>query len=162
MHLFWCGSSLNRCFPWSGGYSTLTYSDYYSQEIIEWKLKNSFLEKSNFGKKVLVDTFRILAYLKLCLFWYGQAYSALLTVFQMERGVWRKGTTAPPTSLFTVTSTDKGISLQTSWLLVLTIFLCNHFSSPYLISVPNYLTWTKSTPQNNNFSGQILIKLRLW
>ena len=31
-----------------------------------------------------------------------------------------------------------------------------------LVPVPDYWTWTKTTPQKNDFSGQILLKLRLW
>ena len=50
---------------------------------------------------------------------------------------------------------------KTFWFLVLTLLphWCK-ISSLYLMPVPNY--WTKTTPQKSAFSGQILIKLRLW
>ena len=35
-------------------------------------------------------------------------------------------------------------------------------SRPYLVPVPNYWTWTKTTPQKSVCFGQVLIKLRLW
>ena len=49
------------------------------------------------------------------------------------------------------------------WLLVLTLSpnWCK-ISRPYLVPVPNYWTWTKTTPQKCFFFCQILIKLRLW
>ena len=58
----------------------------------------------------------------------------------------------PTTSFPPVTSTNFGFSRKNFWLLVST--LLPHWpkiSRPYLVSVPNYWTWTKSTPQKNWF-----------
>ena len=56
-----------------------------------------------------------------------------------------------------------GIRPRNSWLIISTSLphLCK-ISRPYLVQVPNYWTWTKSIPQKIGFSGEILIKLRLW
>ena len=69
----------------------------------------------------------------------------------------------PPTSFSPVTSTNVVISPKTFWLLVLTLLphWCE-ISSLYLVPVSNYWIWTKATPQQKQFFGQILIKLRLW
>ena len=169
MHLFWCGSSSNSilslqwcCIPLSPILITTL------RKLLNENWKNSFLKNLILEKKVLVDTFRIPAYSKLCLFRYDQAYSALLTIFRMEREVWRKGKTPPSTSLFTVTYTYKGINLWTSWLLALTIFLWNEISSPCLIIVPNYWTWTTEHSSKQQFfwpnpnKAEIMITSLIW
>ena len=41
-------------------------------------------------------------------------------------------------------------------------FYKREISSLYLVPVPSYGIKTKTSPQKSGFSGQILIKLRLW
>ena len=62
-----------------------------------------------------------------------------------------------------VTSINVKITLKTCWLLLLTLLphWCK-LSRPYLVPVPNYWTWIKANTEKSVFSGQILIKLRLW
>ena len=77
-----------------------------------------------------------------------------LILFRMEGGA---GATPlpppppPPSSFFPVTSTNVRISLK-NWLLVLTLLLhwCK-ISRPYLVQVPNYWAWTKTTSQKTWF-----------
>ena len=63
-----------------------------------------------------------------------------------------KKTPIPPTRFSSVTSSNVGISPQNFWLLVLTLLTdwCK-ISSFYLVPVPNYWTWTKTTPQKKRF-----------
>ena len=58
----------------------------------------------------------------------------------------------PPTSFSPVTSTNVGFGRKTFWILVL-ILLPNYckISSSYLVPVPNYWTWTKTTSQKKRF-----------
>ena len=60
----------------------------------------------------------------------------------------RRGQKGPHTSFSPVTSTNVGTSPKTFWLLVLMVFphWCK-ISILYLVLVPNYWTWTKSTLQ---------------
>ena len=62
-----------------------------------------------------------------------------------------------------VTSINVKITHKTCWLLLLTLLphWCK-LSKPYLVPVPNYWTWIKANTEKSVFSGQILIKLRLW
>ena len=62
-----------------------------------------------------------------------------------------------------LTFTNVGNSPKTLWLFfwIPLIQLCK-ISRPYLVQLPNYWTWTRSSPPKIGFSGQILIKLRLW
>ena len=70
----------------------------------------------------------------------------------------------PPTSCSPVTSIKVKVSPQNFWLLVL--ILLTHWckiSRSYLVPLPNYWTWTKTTLQKKSaFSGQILIKLKFF
>ena len=87
-------------------------------------------------------------------------WSFPLTLFRMGRRVGKK---VPPTSFSPVTSTNVGISPQNFLTFSFNPLIdCCKISSLYLVPVPNYWTWTKTTPQKSDFSGQILIKLRLW
>ena len=62
-------------------------------------------------------------------------------------------------SFFSVTSTNVGISSKTFTVLVLNLLShCCKISRLYLVSVRNYWTWTKATPQESLFSSQIFIK----
>ena len=55
------------------------------------------------------------------------------------------------------------LASETFWLLVVTLFpQWRKMSRPYLVPVPDYCTWTKSTLKKIVFFGQILMKLRLW
>ena len=62
------------------------------------------------------------------------------------------GKKAPPTSFSPVTSSNVGISHQSSLTLFLTLLphRCK-ISKPYLVPVSNYWTWTKTTPQKKWF-----------
>ena len=91
----------------------------------------------------------------------------ILTLFRMEEG--GKKPPPPSTSFSQVTSTNVGISpqnfLNPKTFQILALIAFPHWckiSSLYLMPIQNYWTWTKSTPQKSSFSGQILIKLRLW
>ena len=81
--------------------------------------------------------------------------------------MWHGGNASCKRSLlpiFPLTYADVEISPRSFWLSFLTL-LPHWFkvSRPHLVPVPNYWTWTKSTPQENCFFFcQILIKLRLW
>ena len=68
-----------------------------------------------------------------------------------------------PASSSSVTSTNVRTSPENLRLLVLNILphWCK-ISSLYLVPIPNYWTWTKTTPQKSDCSGQILLKLSLW
>ena len=57
----------------------------------------------------------------------------------------------------------KELAPKSFWLLLLTLlpYWCK-ISSLNLAPIPNYWTWTRTTPKKSAFSGQILIKLRLW
>ena len=73
------------------------------------------------------------------------------------------GQKVPLPVFFPVTSTTEELPAKTFWLLVLTLLPhCCKTSSSYLVPVPYYWTWTNTTPQKSDFSGQILKKLRLW
>ena len=78
------------------------------------------------------------------------------------RGKGRDKKVLPPTSFSPVTSTNVGISPKTFWILVLTIFphWCK-ISSLYLVPVPNYWTWTKTTPQTKPFSRSNPYKIQV-
>ena len=90
-------------------------------------------------------------------------YSLILTLFRMWWGLARWQLKDPPNSFSSVTSANVAASPKTFWLLVLTLLphWCK-ISSSYLVPVPNYSTYTKTTPQKSGFFGQVLIKLRLW
>ena len=62
----------------------------------------------------------------------------------------------PHTSFSHVTSATVGISPRN--VLALVLPHCCKISRPYLAPVPNYWTWTKSTPQKNWFSSSNLYK----
>ena len=69
----------------------------------------------------------------------------------------------PTTSFSPVTSTNVGIGPQN--FLTFSLTLLPHWckiSSLYLVPIPNYWTLTRATIEKGGFSGQILIKLRLW
>ena len=69
----------------------------------------------------------------------------------------------PTTSFSPVTSTNVGIGPQN--FLTFSLTLLPHWckiSSLYLVPIPNYWTLTRATIKKGGFSGQILIKLRLW
>ena len=86
-----------------------------------------------------------------------------LTLFRMEE---TKSPLTTPTDFSPVTFANVRISPQTFlifWFLGWTFLPhLRKISRRYLVLVPNYWTWTKSTPQKIDFSSQILIKLRLW
>ena len=70
----------------------------------------------------------------------------LLTLFRM-----RGAKKAAPTSFSFVTSAKVG-NRPRNWILFLSLLplLCK-ISSSYLVPVPNYWTWTKTTPQKKRF-----------
>ena len=77
---------------------------------------------------------------------------ATLTLLKMEAK--RTHTSFPPvTSVNVEISPQNFLTLLTQW--------CE-ISRPYLVPVPNYWTWTKTTPQKSGCFGQIPIKSRLW
>ena len=80
----------------------------------------------------------------------------ILTLFRME------GAKSPPTSFSTVTSLNVRIIPKTFWLLVLILLphRCK-ILSPYLVPVPNYWTWTKTTPQKKWFFWSNPYKIEL-
>ena len=72
-------------------------------------------------------------------------------------GVW-VGQRASPTSLSPVTSINIGISHQN--FLTFSLTHLPHWckiSSSYLMSVPNYWTWTKTTSQKNPYKLEVMI-----
>ena len=66
-----------------------------------------------------------------------------------------------PTSFLPVTSANMEISPEKLSFNPLSHW-CKIWRPYYLVSVLNYWTWTNSTPQKIGFSGQLLIKLKLW
>ena len=83
------------------------------------------------------------------------------TLFRMKRvGVgWGGQKSHLPVSTSPVTSINVGLSPQNFLPFVLT--LLPHWckvSRSHLVPIPNYSIWIKTTPQNSDFSGQILVK----
>ena len=93
----------------------------------------------------------------LCYSFFANKYYLYRISSNKRTGFWslntiQDGGKRPTSSFPPVTSTNAGFSLQNFWLLVSA--LLPHWpkiSRPYLVSVPSYWTWIKSTPQKNWF-----------
>ena len=61
-----------------------------------------------------------------------------------------------PTSFSPVTLPTQKLAYKTLWLLILTLFphWCK-ISRPYLVLLPNYWTWTKTTPQKKKKKKEV-------